>query len=271
MLINAQIDYPEEFSRQNTTFEKIALMQHYKLPTRLLDLTENPLVALFFTCNEKNSEENGSILIFNIHKNIIKYYNDEPVSVLCAISKTKNEKIKEIGEQFDYKVRKVMPDSYVAIKKNSKKGTTIISATRNIIARFQDSRTKKKLKEILNECPTMKYILDEIKYEKPHFKEGNITFTDFDNRILCVKSRLNDKRIKAQSGLFLLFGITGADKANCPNINYKKKLGNILIDKIIIDKNCKEEILKELRILGISEATLFPGLEHSSMESLLRS
>ena len=115
----------------------------------------------------------------------------------------------------------------------------------------------------------MKHILDEIKYEIPHFKEGSITFTDFDNRILCVKSRLIDNRIKAQSGIFLLFGINAADKANCPDINYKKNLGNILLDKIIIDKNSKEEILKELRILGISEATLFPGLEHSSVESLL--
>ena len=162
-----------------------------------------------------------------------------------------------------------MPKVYTAIQENYKKGTPIISADRDIIGIFNDPRTQIILRKILNECPIMKYIFDEIKYEKPHFKEGSITFTDFDNRILCVKSKLNDKRIKVQSGLFLLFGIKGTDKANCPDINYKKRLGNILLYKIIIDKNSKEEILKELRILGISEATLFPGLEHSSTESLL--
>lgn len=37
-------------------FEKLAELQHYGFPTRLIDVTENPLVALFFACiGETNS------------------------------------------------------------------------------------------------------------------------------------------------------------------------------------------------------------------------
>ena len=59
----AKLEFPDIFE-DNNYFDEIALMKHYGLPTRLLDVTENPLVALYFACNG-NRDFDGEFFIFN--------------------------------------------------------------------------------------------------------------------------------------------------------------------------------------------------------------
>ena len=77
---------PSEFTNDMSTFDQLVKMQHYELPTRLLDITTNPLVALYFACKE-NENYNGDVLIYPVMKEQIKYYDSDSVCVLSNLAK----------------------------------------------------------------------------------------------------------------------------------------------------------------------------------------
>ncbi len=77
---------PNDFVNDLSALEKLVKMQHYEVPTRLLDLTTNPLVALFFACYQKGKRD-GEVLVFRIPKKDIKYYDSDTVSIISNIAK----------------------------------------------------------------------------------------------------------------------------------------------------------------------------------------
>ena len=76
---------PDDFKDCSTHLEKLVKMQHYGLPTRLLDITHNPLVALYFACEGMKKERGELVLIEAMNPADIKYPNSDTVSLLASL------------------------------------------------------------------------------------------------------------------------------------------------------------------------------------------
>lgn len=196
---------PQDFPTSLSTFEKLVKMQHYGLPTRLLDLTSNPLIALYFAVSSSINED-GEIYIFKEKNDEIKFYDSDAVSVVSNI------------------------------------------ARRPISFNNPNINDWKKY----NKSEPISYLLHEIKYEKPQFL--NVINRNDLEKVFCVLPKLDNPRIIKQSGAFYLFGI---DKKK----SQPAKLHQVP-RRIIINKQGKSAIEKELKLFGIDKSTLFPEIEH---------
>jgi hypothetical protein len=82
------IAHYDEFQGDQYCFDRLVRMQHYGLPTRLLDISGNPLVALFFacTCKPEELQAAGEVIIFRVSSEKVKYYDSDTVSCLANLS-----------------------------------------------------------------------------------------------------------------------------------------------------------------------------------------
>lgn len=78
---------PDVFRDGMSPVEQLALLQHYGVPTRLLDVTENALVALYFACCSK-PDRDGNVFVFinrDYHMNIPPVAN--AIADTCSITR----------------------------------------------------------------------------------------------------------------------------------------------------------------------------------------
>ncbi len=63
MIEEAKFKLPHIFNNTLQPVNLLALLQHWGIPTRLMDITINPLVALYFAVNT-NKDKDGEVIIF---------------------------------------------------------------------------------------------------------------------------------------------------------------------------------------------------------------
>ena len=299
---DAIINNPDEFSDEDTLFDTLVKLQHYGYPTRLLDLTSNLLVAAYFAV--RNLDENGEIIIFDIPNNDIKYFDSDTVSILSAISLRKsdfsinidelflkaqslcaqadllltmlpNSQLTESSLTFKNAVKTSLNYQFISFRQNNideleqdieKIISTIPSTSKKDIYKQVLKKIKEQSNtECFNRSTEISKLLHDVRKDKPEFRPI-INKKDLE-RVICVKPKLNNKRIIRQQGCFLLFGINEAKTSQAKlNEDWIKKDQNN--EKFIIPASSKKHILNELKIFGISQNSLFPELESQAKEIL---
>lgn len=274
------------FLPHETLFEKLVKLQHYGYKTRLLDITSNALVALYFSvcdCQKYSSEYNGKdgeVIVLDIPKEKIKYPNSDKVAILSAISLQSNSfNVNEISKisQYESMKKKILflqqEHNLIKFLESRKDFQELFNQMQNLVLEIHeldggkiDNIMTPILINTFNNQPHIVKLLNDIRNDKPYFLPI-IQREDF-NQVLCVKSKANNQRILRQHGNFLIFGIDDKKQERAKvDSSWQQTING---KRLIIDKESKLNILKELEYFGISHQTLFPELDSQATHIINR-
>ena len=171
--------HPNEFSTDQTMFDRLVRMQHFGLPTRLMDVSLNPLVALYFATvqSAKNDLTDGIVTAFAIPSGREKYYDSDAISCLANLANmTKKEK-----------------EEIVGIRDAKEPGTP-----------------KSEEIERINQEPVYQRLHQFIRAEKPYFLPIINPVDLF--KPYYVHPKMSNRRILSQAGGFIIFGLIPPQK-----------------------------------------------------------
>jgi hypothetical protein len=216
--------HPNEFASDETMFDRLVRMQHFGLPTRLLDVSLNALVALYFATDpgpDGGKSSDGMVTAFAIPPEREKYFDSDSVSCLANLANMTSEEKDSID-----RLRELL------------KGN--ISSAGNI-EKFNKNSVIERLNQFIrSEKSYFRSIINPIDLFKPYY----------------VHPKMSNRRILAQSGAFILYGINARKKMFFPD--------KIEERSFLVPQDKKSRIREALENLGINESTLFPEIDKAA-------
>ena len=272
---------PQTFSGCQSALDYLVQMQHYELPTRLLDVTTNPLVALYFACQVSN-EERGRVYLFSVQEDRIKHYDSDTVSILANLAKCSYKEIElplyEKGVSFYEGLESSVEHPTKPIPNPGARPTEIWEY---ILSNMPAHKVHSDYLKWFNEQGPIQILLHQIRAEKPHF-QPLIQPCELAN-IFLVKAKYGNPRIINQAGAFFIFGLgfnsgmesegqlLGLVKGDKERSKEDKRIYEMLPSdwirhEVFIPHGKKADILKELAQLGITRSYLFPEVDNYTRE-----
>ena len=232
MLLKLMSRMPEDFAGVNSAISQWVIAQHHGLTTRFLDVTRNPLVALFHACEEGDSsdrsrQDDGVLHFFAVPRRLVKAFDSDAISVVANLAKLPlSEQEMLMGwlehEEFDSLKEPERPTDYPII---------------------------------------MDRLYHHIRSEKPHFKQ-RIDIRDF-FRVFVVEPKQMFERIRVQSGAFLVSAFHKRFETD-QILKLNKNTPVYHHYKLAVPAGEKKNILEELELLNVKREILFPGLDEAA-------
>ena len=113
MLTELMSRRPEEFANTHSALSQWVVAQHHGLKTRFLDITTDPLVALFnASTDENNRHVPGVVHIFAVPRWLVKPYDDTAVSVVANFAKLDRTDQNTLLTDLTHKLKKLLSLSH---------------------------------------------------------------------------------------------------------------------------------------------------------------
>jgi hypothetical protein len=220
-----------DFETGIKTGEILAKMQHYGVPTRLIDITSNPLVALYFACSSDKSKD-GRVYIVEVRNNYVKNFDSDHVSLLANLARIGSDEREKIAEMFSFS-----SELFQRLINSDFKDKDDVCEFTNFVNKDTNAAIQKLLHEIRKEQPDFERIINPI---------------DLIRDVVYIP-RSNNARIIRQSGAFVLSSFAESGYGNGFCLRDENSL-------ITVKAESKDEILNKLKALNISRSSLFPEL-----------